>query len=244
METTYLISQLGFAGTTVFFYWLLLARLKKSLLLTDFSDAKKRNIFRGTVLTLIAWATLTTMLSLSGYLTDFSTRPPRFVIILLIPLIGIILVIRTDTMNTIIRHTPPAFITGLQSFRIIVELLLLLVFTIDLAPVQMTFEGRNLDILSGITAPVIAYLQVNKKITRTWTVIWNLVCLGLLINVVVIAILSLPTPFRVFTDEPSTSIVTRFPFIWLPAFLVPLAYGLHFLSLRGLFIKNDSYSIV
>jgi hypothetical protein len=42
----------------------------------------------------------------------------------------------------------------------------------------------------------------------------------------------MPTPFRVFMNEPSNTIVAKFPIVWLPALLVPLAYGLHFLSLR------------
>ena len=40
--------------------------------------------------------------------------------------------------------------------------------------------------------------------------------------------------FRYFINEPANTIVTEFPIIWLPGFLVPLAYGLHFLSLRQL----------
>ena len=67
--------------------------------------------------------------------------------------------------------------------------------------------------------------------------VWNILCLMLLINIVTIALLSAPVPFRVFMNEPANTIVTTFPFIWLPALLVPLAYGLHILSvvqIRGM----------
>lgn len=63
---------------------------------------------------------------------------------------------------------------------------------------------------------------------------WNLLSLGLLINIVTIALLSIPTPFRVFMNEPANTLVAHFPFILLPGMLVPLAYGLHFLSMRQL----------
>ena len=96
----------------------------------------------------------------------------------------------------------------------------------------MTFEGRNLDILSGITAPLIAFLISRKKISKPITILWNIACLGLLANIVITAILSMPTPFRVFMNEPANTIVAEFPIVWLPALLVPLAYGLHFLSIR------------
>ena len=98
----------------------------------------------------------------------------------------------------------------------------------------MTFEGRNLDILSGITATLVAFLVYRKKLSRPLTIAWNVACLGLLANIVITAILSLPTPFRVFMNEPTNTIVAEFPIVWLPALLVPLAYGLHFLSIRQL----------
>jgi hypothetical protein len=96
----------------------------------------------------------------------------------------------------------------------------------------MTFEGRNFDVVSGLTAIVIAILVTNKKISPSIVIAWNFLGLALLINIVAIAIMSMPTPFRVFMNEPANTIVTRFPVVWLPALLVPLAYGLHFLSFR------------
>jgi hypothetical protein len=99
----------------------------------------------------------------------------------------------------------------------------------------MTFEGRNLDILSGILGTVVALFFIKK---RTVCLLYNLIGLGLLINIVTIAILSMPTPYRVFMEEPANTIVFTWPVVFLPTFLVPLAYGLHFLALRQLSIKK------
>jgi len=110
-----------------------------------------------------------------------------------------------------------------------------MLFIQELLPIQMTFEGRNFDILAGITGPIVAYLAYSKKVlSRSVVIAWNILCLGLLINIVVTALLSIPSPFRYFMNEPANTIVAEFPIIWLPGFLVPLAYGLHFLSLRKL----------
>jgi hypothetical protein len=106
-------------------------------------------------------------------------------------------------------------------------------------PIQLTFEGRNFDIISGITAPIVAFLLSKNLVSRGVVIVWNVVSLGLLINVVATAVLSLPTPFRVFMNEPANRIVAEFPVIWLPGLLVPLAYGLHFLSLRQLLIPKE-----
>jgi hypothetical protein len=53
----------------------------------------------------------------------------------------------------------------------------------------------------------------------------------LLINIVTISALSMPGPLRAFHNEPDSSLLTRFPFIYLPGLLVPLAYTLHIFSL-------------
>ncbi len=232
MNSSYMITQAGFIATTLIFYGFLLARLKKSLIATNFTESKKKKIFNGTLISLIGWATATSILSLSGVLSDFSSFPPRLIIVLIIPLVAIIWLVRTKEVKEILLHTPPESIIWIQSFRIVVEILLWRLYVDNLAPVQMTFEGRNFDILSGLTALVVAYLVSNKKISSSLVIAWNFACIAILVNIVAIAILSMPTPFRVFMNEPSNTIVTKFPIVWLPALLVPLAYGLHFLSLK------------
>ena len=227
-----MITQAGFIATTLIFYGLLLARLKKSLISTNFTESKKKKIFNGTLIGLIGWAVATSILSWSGLLSDFSSFPPKLIIVLIIPLVTIIWMVRTKEVKEILLHTPPESIIWIQSFRIVVEILLWRLFVDNLAPIQMTFEGRNFDILSGLTALVVAYLVANKKISSPLVIAWNFACIAILVNIVAIAILSMPTPFRVFMNEPSNTIVAKFPIVLLPALLVPLAYGLHFLSLR------------
>lgn len=68
-------------------------------------------------------------------------------------------------------------------------------------------------------------------------IIWNIACLGLLMNIVTVAIMSMPGPLLVFDNEPRNTIVAVFPISWLPGLLVPLAYTLHFFSLRQLLKK-------
>jgi len=46
--------------------------------------------------------------------------------------------------------------------------------------------------------------------------------------------LSAPTPFRMIATDPPTTFIGSAPYIWLPAFLVPLAWVLHGISLRQL----------
>ena len=66
---------------------------------------------------------------------------------------------------------------------------------------------------------------------------WNVAGILILANVVLHAQLAAPGPYRVFMTEPSTAFLGTFPYIWLPGFLVPLAFWLHAGSLMQLRLR-------
>ena len=80
----------------------------------------------------------------------------------------------------------------------------------------------------------------NRTHKRYVAIVWNVIGLALLLNIVLIAVLSMPTSFRVFTEGPANTLLTQFPFIYLPAVLVPVAYTAHVLSLRQLFRRGNA----
>jgi hypothetical protein len=127
-----------------------------------------------------------------------------------------------------------ASLVGFQVFRVPVELILFWLARDGVVPVQMTFEGLNFDILSGISAPVVAWLITTERLSTKGILLWNLVGLGLLINIVIIAILSTPVSFRVFLNEPANTFITHAPYVWLPVFLVQAALCGHLLVFRRL----------
>ena len=227
-----LLIQLSFPIITIVFFWLLYHELGKGISLSNFTDEKKKTIRTRIVLGFLGWIVIISALSISGFLSDFTKLPPRPLLALLIPLVVIIWASRSAIATEILRHIPPQNIIRLQSFRIFVEIVLWMLFVENLIAVQMTFEGRNFDILAGLSAVVIAWLISRGKVSKNGVIIWNILCLGLLLNIVIVAVLSMPLPFRVFMNEPANTIVMKFPFVLLPALLVPLAYGLHFLSLK------------
>ena len=230
-STVYAASGFGFIALTVIMYGLVIRELKKGIALTAWDGARKRRVLNKFTITLAAWAAFILGVSATGFFEDFSAFPPRIMIVLGIPLVTTILVVLSKPVKELLPHIPARSLIRLQVFRVFVELLLWAAFLANVLPVQMTFEGRNFDILAGLCAPLVAYFLANS---RRVLYIYNFVSLGLLLNIVIIAILSLPTPLRVFMNEPANVLVARFPFVLLPGMLVPLAYGLHFLSLRQL----------
>jgi hypothetical protein len=97
----------------------------------------------------------------------------------------------------------------------------------------MTFDGRNLDILIGLTAPLAAWILYRTR-SRTFGILWNIAGLASVLNIATIAILSMPTPLRRFMNDPPNTLLAHFPFIYLPAVLVPAGYIAHILSIRQL----------
>jgi hypothetical protein len=203
------------------------------------SDArlqKTPNIF---LLFILTWVCMLYVATFFGLVSDFSSMPPKFVMVVLIPMITILYFTFSKRTEKMLQLVPHSWLVNIQAFRILVELLLWWMFVEYLLPERMTFEGMNFDILAGLTAPIAVVIFFKKgNVNKTAGIVWNIFGLALLINIVSIAVLSLPTPFQVFTDQTSSAIVSVFPFVLLPGVLVPLAYTMHFLSLRKLISEN------
>ncbi|HWB93233.1 MAG TPA: alpha/beta hydrolase [Puia sp.] len=190
---------------------------------------------RTTVLLVIAWLILLGLLSIRGFFANFSALPPRLTLALLTPLPVVLLFLRSRAGKQLLQRVEPQWVIYLQTFRVILEVAILLLVRRGTLPVQMSLEGRNFDILIGLLAlPVGYYCFVKRSWPRAVVALYNIAGLISLVNVVVIATLSMPTPLRIFTNQPDTSILTRFPLIYVPGLMVPLAYTLHIISLRQL----------
>jgi hypothetical protein len=137
--------------------------------------------------------------------------------------------------TALLGRTPASWLVGLQSFRVMVELVLRALAAQHRLSPMLTFEGRNFDSLVGLTALPVAWLCF---VRRAWSpraaLVWNLAGMAILANIVVHAFFSAPTPFQALRTEPPTTIIATLPYIWLPGFLVPLALSLHVASLRTL----------
>ncbi len=219
--------------------------LSKALSKTSWSRSKKLNLFLGITFIMITWAVLLTVLSYNGFFNDFSKLPPRPALALLVPLPFVLWFAFSKTGTQLLQQVPAHWLVLMQSFRIFVEVLIWLSFLAGKLPIQMSFEGRNYDVLTGILALPAGYVLLKKKTYSHAIVIgFNTTGILLLLNILIIAVLSMPTPFRYFMNEPANTIVAQFPFILLPGALVPLAYSLHILSIRQLYIRKNAASIV
>lgn len=214
---------------------LVLAEVRKTLRKTPYDQPKQRIMFAIILVSVILWVALLAGLSLNGFFAHFDSLPPRPVFAILTPLPFVIFFAFSRPGTLMIRQVSPEKLVMMQGFRIVVEILILVAFLRGLFPKQMTFEGENLDIITGVLAlPVGYYCFVRKSWPPSVAIAYNFIGLLLLLNILIIAVLSMPGPWRFFMNEPANSIVAHFPFIYLPGLLVPLAYSMHIFSLRQL----------
>jgi hypothetical protein len=90
------------------------------------------------------------------------------------------------------------------------------------------------DIFVGATAaPVawLAYRQITSARAIVW--IWNLIGIADLIAAVGLGVTSSPGPARLIFTEPSSAIMTTWPWLLIPGFLVPLLFVIHI----GIFVR-------
>lgn len=196
---------------------------------------------RITISIFLMWVCLSGFIGISGFTSDFTSIPPKFAIILVPAFTLSFLFSFSGGIKEALRTISPFQLIVFQVFRVFVEIVLWLLYHDNVIPVQMSFEGNNFDILAGITAPIIAYLCFKKKSLPLMAAqIWNYVSLLLLCNILVIALVSTPTIFRLFMNEPANTIIATFPYIWLPAFVAPMAMVGHILSLRQLSLLQQN----
>ncbi|MGV3595796.1 MAG: hypothetical protein ACO1NK_11130 [Sediminibacterium sp.] len=184
---------------------------------------------------LIIWMVGQSVVAITGFYTNMQTIPPRFMAMLLPPVTLILIMFATRKGQNFIDLLRPDQLSLLHIVRVPVEFCLFALYSYQLVPQLMTFEGINFDIISGITAPLIAYFGYHKKVlSKTVLLIWNLICLGLLVNIAFHGILSVPSPFQRFGFEQPNIGLTYFPYIFLPGLIVPAVLFAHLSSIRQL----------
>lgn len=204
-------------------------------LLTVLLFYKAANNSKITLIILLAWLALQCAVSLTGFYTVTDAFPPRFVFLVFPAFVFIIILFATVKGRKYIDGLDLRTLTILHIVRIPVEIVLFWLFLYKTLPQLMTFEGRNFDIIAGITAPVIFYLGFIKKlIGRKTMLLWHFICLALLLNIVANAVLSAPFSFQQFAFDQPNIAVLYFPFVWLPCCVVPLVLFSHLAAIRKL----------
>ena len=186
----------------------------------------------------LAWLLGQSALSLSGFYTVANSLPPRLVFALGPPLLLLLSRLATARGRAFLDSLQLDMLTLLHVVRLPVELGLYGLYIHGAVPRIMTFEGGNWDILMGLSAPLVYGLVRRQRPGRWALLVWNGLGLVLLGNIVMVAVLSAPSPVQRLAFEQPNVALLHFPFSWLPAVLVPLVLLAHVAALWQLLTKK------
>lgn len=184
-------------------------------------------------LVLVFWLLVPAALAGQGALDSYTLLPAPALILAGVITLGTVALALSPFGARLAAGIPLAGLVGFQAFRVPLEWLLHALYGEGRLPVQMTYAGRNFDIITGVLAAVLAYGLWKGRQAGWLVVAWNLLGLALLANIATIAVLSTPAPFRYFMNEPPNLLPSTFPFVWIPTFLVQAALFGHILVFRA-----------
>lgn len=233
------------ASTSV---WLRVGFVAVAVMLTLFwawawtlTSKGRRKAGAGAAVVLAAWLAGTSLLGSLPLFHSFESFPPPLLRVFMAMLVLIAVFAFSPLGRRLSDSMPLWLLVGFQAFRIPVELLLHRSYTEGLVGIQMTYLGRNFDVVSGVSALMLGVVMYKRNLPNAVLWLWNVVGVGLLFHIVGIAALSMPTPNRWFMEGPANVFVAYLPFIWLPTVMVASAWAGHLLLMRRL-LKSDSQS--
>jgi hypothetical protein len=228
--------EISYIGLSVLMV-LIIVFAYRNTLIKVIEDKKNRNR-RMTILIgfLIFWFGYLTFLSTQELLFDLNL-PPKIPILIFLPLIIITAIFYFNNKNdAVLNAIPKTYPVYYQTFRILVELLLLFTFYKNIIPETATFEGWNFDILMGITAPFMAYFVFRGNIKNLFLAkAWNILGIFMVLFVAFIIASGFYQP-QIWGSE--TQLVkfefVKMPYLLIAGFLAPSAIFMHLVSLMQL----------
>ena len=190
-----------------------------------------------TMVFLFAWATTWYFVANNGFFLDTHTMPPGVIFMMGPAVVMMIIMFVTKSGKSYIDQLDLRKLTLLHIIRLPVEIVLMLLAIYKTIPEALTFEGRNFDIIMGLTALPMVWLIFTRGKSKKILLWWNILGVVLLLNVVIHGVLSLPLPFQQFAfDQPNTAMLYA-PYNLLPGVIVPIVMFSQLAAIRQLVKK-------
>jgi len=234
-----LILQACFYGIAVAIVGAAAALLRPASLASGDLPQQARRLQRRFLMGAAIWLAVVSTAAFSGLLLPRDGKPLPFAVMVISILALGVAIARSAIGDRLARGAPLAALVGFQSFRLPLELAMHRAYTEGLMPVQMSYSGRNFDILTGLTALVLAVAMLLTRVPRWIVAAWNVMGLMLLMNILGVAILSTPA-LAYFGPDRLNVWVTWMPYTLLPAVMVLAAWAGHLVVFRALSQPSSS----
>ena len=209
--------------------------LHQALKRAQWPDENRRRAFRSVAALLIGWYLATLVLAWLEFYRGAATRIPTIEIGLLVPIIvGVLLAWRWELLRRVINEVPQEWIVGVQFYRAM-GLMFLILYAAGRLPGVFAWPAGVGDIIVGLLGPVVGVAYARNPGNASGLVrAWNWFGIIDLIVAVGTGFLTSPSPLQMLSFDAPNELISAFPLVMVPVFLVPLSILLHFASLKKL----------
>jgi hypothetical protein len=184
---------------------------------------------------LIGWFGIAFALGFLEVYRTASDRIPTIPYGILVPIIiGGLVIVRSSTMARVLDAVPQHWLIGVQLYRALGAIFLIL-YGAGKMPGLFAWPAGLGDVLVGVLAPVVAvaYARGPEK-NGDLVSAWNIFGMVDLIVAVATGFSTSPSPFQLFAFDQPNELVSVFPLVLIPTYLVPVSILLHIASLTKL----------
>jgi hypothetical protein len=178
----------------------------------------------------IAWGVVVFLLAHAGaFATTSDATIPYIAFGVAIPIAAGVALLRVPEARRAIERIPLQWLIGVQFYRVLGGAVFLIGYAQDELPGEFALPAGIGDVIIGVTAVGVAYLVAAYGVERMRNVVLGWCALGIADLVVAIGTGFLSSPSilqQLALDEPNSAI-TRYPFVLIPTFLVPISIVLH-----------------
>jgi len=198
------------------------------------NDTQSRAIFISTVV-LIGWFAAALGLALLGVYQGASDRIPTIQYGIFTPiLIGGLLIWRSSSVAQVIDAVPQHWLVGVQVYRA-VGVIFLILYADGKLPGLFAWPAGLGDVLVGVIAPIVAISFVrNPRQNGDLVNAWNWFGIFDLVVALTTGLVTSPSRLQLFAFDLPNELISAFPLVLIPTFLVPVSILLHVASLAKL----------
>ncbi|MGH3982266.1 MAG: hypothetical protein ACRDST_06170 [Pseudonocardiaceae bacterium] len=178
---------------------------------------------------LLGWIGLLFVLAARGaFAATPDTSNPAIAFGIGIPIIfGLWCLAASDRIRMLITTIPLPWLIAVQLYRVLGVSFLVAYFW-QIMPAEFALHAGIGDTLIGLTAPLVAYaVMKNLRSARVLARSWNVLGIAELLLAVILGFLTSPSAFQQLALSMPNSLITRYPFVLFPTFVVPVSILLH-----------------
>jgi hypothetical protein len=141
----------------------------RAVRVTDRSAGRRMGVIAAVF---IGWLAVPGVLAWQGVLDRYEPPPPGLLLVGAITL-GTVPLAFSAAGSRFVAGLPLAVIVGYQAFRVPLEWVLHRLYLEGAIPIQMTYAGRNFDVVTGITAALLALWLATGRRHRGLVLAWK-----------------------------------------------------------------------